>query len=81
MIEVCKELYREELRLSFRGGRQAETLAPAGRMPAARAPIRKKGAKLGSAPMKSSEGQEVKPVLIPFNAVTASKSVSKENDS
>ena len=50
-------------------------------MLAARAPIRQPGAKLGSASLKASEGQEVKPVLIPFNAVTASKSVSKANDS
>ena len=56
-------------------------------MPAARAPIRQPGAKLGSAPLKAppplkaTEGQEVKPVLIPLNAVTASKSVSKANDS
>ena len=56
-------------------------------MPAARAPIRQPSAKPGSAPLKAppplkaTEGQEVKPVLILLNDVTASKSVSKVNDS
>ena len=61
-------------------------LAPAGQMLAARALIQQPGAKPGCAPLKAlpplkaAEGQEVKPVLIPLNAVTASKSVSKAND-
>ena len=52
-----------------------------------RAPIRQPGTKPGSAslkvtpPLKATEGQEVKPVLIPLNAVTTSKSVSEANDS
>ena len=54
-------------------------------MPTARAPIRQPDAKPRSAPLKAppplkaTEGQEVKPVLIPLNAVTARKSVSKAN--
>ena len=61
-------------------------LSPAGQMPAARALIQQPSAKPGSAPLKAppplkaTEGQEVKPVLIPLNAVVASKSVSKAND-
>ena len=68
-------------------GDKLRLLAPACQMPAARAPIRQPNAKPGSAPLKAppplkaTEGQEVKPVLILLNDVTASKSVSKANDS
>ena len=67
-------------------GDNLRVLAPAGQMPAARALIRQPDVKPRSAPLKAlpplkaAEGQEVKPVLIPLNAVTASKSVSKAND-
>ena len=67
-------------------GDKLRLLAPACQMSAASALIRQPCAKPGSAPLKAlpplkaAEGQEVKPVLIPLNAVTASKSVSKAND-
>ena len=69
-------------------GDELRRLAQAGQMPAARAPIRQPGAKPGSAPLKAppplkaTQGQDVKPVLIPPNAFTASRlGSSTSNDS
>ena len=68
-------------------GDKLRLLGSAGQMPDARPPIRQPGAKPGSAPLKAppllkaTEGQEVERVLMLFSAVTASKSVSKTNDS
>ena len=88
MIEVCKELYREELQPSFRGRRrQAETFGPSwpnascqSSNPTAKTKPRSAPLK-APPPLKGTEGQEVKPVLIPLNDVNASKSVSNANDS
>ena len=60
-------------------GDKLRLLAPAGQMLGARVHIEQPSAKPGSTPLKAppplkeTEGQEVKPVLIPLNVVTASK--------